>query len=90
MSSLTELAEKILASAKALDNYAACRGLPPTHFVYNTLTDLPTDVERQRNSLIDASQDIKRLALGPVGMLLETLFTVRPTPRVRKWEETLT
>lgn len=75
MSSLTAIAERALAQAKKLDAYSQSRGLPPTHFFYDTLGDLPKELEENRRELVNASQDLKRLALGPVGMMLETLFT---------------
>lgn len=77
MSSLTEIAEKILAQAKLLDGFTTKAGLPPTHFFYDTLTHLPPHLEEERKALVDAAQDLKRLAMGPVAMMLETLFTVR-------------
>lgn len=76
MSSLTDIAEGILAHAKRLDGFVAEIGLPPTHFFYDTLTHLPSNVEEERKSLVDAAQDLKRLALGPVATMLEMLFTV--------------
>lgn len=76
MSSLTAIAEHALAQAKKLDAYTQSRGLPPTHFFYDTLGGLPKELEDNRRELVNASQDLKRLALGPVGMMLETLFTV--------------
>jgi len=77
MSTLTEIAERILTHAKKLDAHTAAAGLPATHFFYDTLADLPIELEEERKALVNTSQDLKRLALGPVGMLLETLFTVR-------------
>jgi hypothetical protein len=76
MGNLTDMAERILARAKKLDAHAEASGLPSTHFFYDTLGDLPASLEAERKALVDESQDLKRLALGPVGMLLETLFTV--------------
>ncbi|KAF2205447.1 putative O-methyltransferase [Delitschia confertaspora ATCC 74209] len=75
MCTLTEIAEGILARAKKLDAHTASVGLPSTHFFYDTLTDLPEEIEEERKALVNATQDLKRLALGPVGTLLETLFT---------------
>lgn len=77
MGNLTDIAERILAHAKKLDAHAEASGLPSTHFFYDTLGDLSTSLETERRALVDETQDLKRLALGPVGMLLETLFTVR-------------
>ena len=76
MPSLTEIAGAVLAGAIRLEAYTASNGLPSTTFENDTLGSLPDELEEARKSLIDATQDLKRLALGPVGMLLETLFTV--------------
>jgi len=76
MGNLTDMAERILARAKKLDAHSESLGLPSTHFFYDTLGDLPAELEKERKALVDETQDLKRLALGPVGMLLETLFTV--------------
>lgn len=76
MSTLTEIAKRIYERAKRLDEYTSSIGLPPTHTFYDTLTDLPEDIEEERKALVDDTKDLNRLALGPVGMLLEILFTV--------------
>ena len=76
MLSLTKLAEDILANAKRLDEYTSSQSLPPTSFDNDTLKDLPLDLEAARNSLIDSTQLLKRLALGPVGHLIEISFGV--------------
>jgi hypothetical protein len=76
MPSLTELAEEILASAKCLDTYLDSKGLPSTSFQRDTLTDLPPDLERARNALVDSTQTLKRLALGPIGVYTEILYSV--------------
>ena len=76
MSSLTEHAERILALAKRLDQHAAENGLQPTSFDTNTLAGLPADLEKVRRELVDSNQILKRLALGPVDMYMEILFTV--------------
>jgi hypothetical protein len=93
MGNLTDVAERILGRAKKLDAHAEASGLPSTHFFYDTLGDLPGDLEKERRALVDETQDLKRLALGPVGMLLETLFTVGglqtiQTPRARAYVTT--
>ncbi|KAF2183640.1 S-adenosyl-L-methionine-dependent methyltransferase [Zopfia rhizophila CBS 207.26] len=75
MTALTEIAEGILARAKKLDAHTASVGLLSSHFFYDALADSPDELKEERKGLVDASQDLKRLALGPVGMLLETPFT---------------
>lgn len=79
MPSLTELAEEILANAKRLDAHLDSRGLPSTSFEKDTLTDLPLDLGRTRDALIDSTQTLKRLALGPAGVYTEILFSVLHT-----------
>ena len=76
MSSLTEHAEKILALAKRLDQHAADNGLPPPSFDMHTLAGLPVDLEKVRRGLVDSTQILKCLALGPIDMYMEILFTV--------------
>ncbi len=76
MTSLTEIAEGILADAKRLDEYTASKGLRYSTFEKDTLSNLPNDFEDCRKSLVDSTQKLKQLAHGPVGLLLETLFLV--------------
>lgn len=76
MASLTEIAEGILANAKRLDEYTASKGLRYSTFEKDTLSNLPDDFEDCRKSLVDSTQELKQLAHGPVGLLLETLFLV--------------
>jgi len=76
MPSLTEIAEGILADAKRIDAYTASKGLPDASFEKDTLSELPTDLEDCRKSLVDSAHELKQLAQGPVGILLELLFTV--------------
>ncbi|TVY55663.1 O-methyltransferase gsfB, partial [Lachnellula suecica] len=77
MSTLTELAEKALANAKLLDAYTASQGLPPVSLEKDSLTvaNLPPRLHVIRNELADTSQLMKRLALGPVGNMVEILYT---------------
>lgn len=76
MASLTEIAEGILANAKRLDEYTASKELRYSTFEKDTLSNLPDDFEDCRKSLVDSTQELKQLAHGPVGLLLETLFLV--------------
>ncbi|KAK4611257.1 O-methyltransferase AMT9 [Fulvia fulva] len=69
MTTLTQLAEQALESARKLDAFAE------TSFQCDTLSDLPPELETERKNLVDASQAMKRLSLGAVGSMLETLFT---------------
>lgn len=76
MPSLTEIAESILANARRLDAYTASKGLPSSSFERSTLDDLPVDLEQCRNALIDSTQSLKQLALGPMGLCVEVSFSV--------------
>ena len=76
MVSLTEIAEGVLANAKRLDEYTASKGLRYSTFEKDTWCNLPDDLEDCRKSLVDSTQELKQLAHGPVGLLLETLFLV--------------
>lgn len=76
MSTLTEIAEGILANAKRLDAFTSSQGLPSPSFECDTLQNLPPDLEQTRNDLVNSTQKLKRLALGPVGVVYEILFSV--------------
>ena len=73
--SLTQLAEGILAEAKVLDEYVSSKGNHQVSFTQDTLLDLPEDLEAKRKSLVNQTQKLKRLSLGSIGQLLESLFT---------------
>ncbi|MCJ1294174.1 hypothetical protein MMC34_005731 [Xylographa carneopallida] len=75
MSSLTQLAEEILANAKCLDAYTASKSLPPVSFDEDSLADLPADVDAARKSLIDCTQTLRRLALGPIGTNIDIAYS---------------
>ena len=76
MSSLTEIAEGILADAKRIDAALSSQNLPPTSFDHDTLSSLPHDIDPIRKSLVDSTQALKRLTLGPVAHQLEICFGV--------------
>ena len=80
MGVLTQLAEEILVSARRVDAYNAHRNLAPTSFENDTMWGLPPDVEAARKTIIDSTQTLKWLALGPVGLFKEILCSVRATP----------
>ena len=79
MASLTALAEEALKQAKLLDAYAAAQGRPPTSFDLDTLTHLPPHLAESREALVNSTHTLKRLALGPVGVLTEIMWAVRPS-----------
>lgn len=75
-SPLTCIAKSIVEHAKILDEYNITHEVPPASFNHETFTDLPIDVEKARNTIVDLAQDLKRLAQGPRDLLMESLNTV--------------
>ena len=76
MPSLTEIAEGILADAKRIDASLSSQNLPSTSFDKDTLSSLSHDIDPIRKSLVDSTQALKRLTLGPVAHQLEICFGV--------------
>ena len=71
MTSLTALAEEALQHAKVLDAYLESHNLPPTSFENDSLADLPLELGKHRDGLINSSQTLKQLAQGPATVLVE-------------------
>ena len=63
--------------AKQLDEYLASQGRSDTSFAEDTLFDLPPNLIDARDNLINVTQTLNRLALGPVGLLLDIMWSVR-------------
>ena len=82
MLSLTEIAESILTDAKRLDAYLSSKGLPSSSFERDTFNDLPGDLAKFRDALLDSTQTLKQLTLGPVGMYIEVLFSASANAQV--------
>lgn len=80
MGTFSDLAARLTTLAPQLDAYIASTGQPPASFDTESLADLPAHLESTRSALVDAAQDIKRLALGPRGTLAEILFGVVSSP----------
>lgn len=76
MPSLSEIAEQILLNSRRLDEHVLASGLPKTSFENDTLGDLPADLEECRKQLVDSTWELKALAQGPMGQLMDVLFTV--------------
>lgn len=76
MPTLTEMAEGILAHAKAIDAHTTSKGLPSSSFDRYTLANLPKAVEDHRKALVNSTQELKQLAIGPIGQIFEILFSV--------------
>ena len=76
MGTFCVLAARLTTLAPQLDAYIASSGLPTASFDTDSLINLPAHLESTRAALIDVAQDIKRLTLGPRGILAEILFGV--------------
>lgn len=73
---LTCIAKSIVQHAKILDGYNMTHEVPPASFDHETFADLPIDVEKARNVIVDLAQDLKRLAQCPRDLPLQSLNTV--------------
>ena len=84
MATLTALAEEALQQARLLDAYVLAQGRPLTSFDEDTLTKLPPDLVEAREALVNSTHTLKRLAIGPVGVLTEIMWAVcLPTSQPR-------
>jgi hypothetical protein len=78
MSSLTSLAEEILAKVKAIDAQLEANKLSPTSFGRDTITELPAKVQGLRFA---ATHALKLLARGLVMSIMDIAFNARlPLP----------
>lgn len=66
MSPLVELAEKILANAKKVDEYANADKSQP----------VPFEVQQARVELLDASYELKKEVVEPESWLIQVLYGV--------------
>ncbi|KAL4961545.1 S-adenosyl-L-methionine-dependent methyltransferase [Aspergillus stella-maris] len=83
MPTLTEIAETILESARALDEYTESQGLPPTSFTQHTLPTISGDLEVVRKKLVDSTTELKGLVQGPIGQLYDVLFAFTDLMSIR-------
>ncbi|KAL4792588.1 O-methyltransferase-domain-containing protein [Aspergillus venezuelensis] len=83
MPTLTEIAETILESARALDKYTESQGLPPTSFTQHTLPTISGDLEVVRKKLVDSTTELKGLVQGPIGQLYDVLFAFTDLMSIR-------
>ncbi|KAK6956708.1 hypothetical protein Daesc_001987 [Daldinia eschscholtzii] len=72
--SFTELALEILQLASELDSKLARQNRKQTTFEFDTLQDLPTDINATRKEFINKTHAAKQLALGASGILRELVF----------------
>ncbi|RAO64731.1 uncharacterized protein BHQ10_000743 [Talaromyces amestolkiae] len=83
MATLTEIAQNILESARALDEYTASQGLEPTSFTQHNLPTLSGDLEVVRKKLVDSTTELKALVQGPIGQLYDVLFAFTDLMSIR-------
>ncbi len=79
MHSLESLAEVISSKAAAISKLLANKSLPLPTFgeqSYSDFTDVDHELRRVRNGLINAAQDIVRLAQGPEDHILNLTWSV--------------
>lgn len=80
---LEDLANVILASAKAVKSFLSDNNMPPPSFssdAPSSFPDCPQDVQEARSQLLDASKKIHQLALGPIDHLFEYMCSVCLAP----------
>lgn len=73
---MTSLAEEILINAKRLDEHLAAQKQPPPSFDHDAWIDLPSQLESDRDALIDSTHTLKQLAQGPVRATTDILMSV--------------
>ena len=76
MTTLTSIAEKVLAYAKQIESYNELKGISPTSFRHNTLKDLPDNVKEACDGLINETTTLRALAEGPEDSISHALFSV--------------
>ena len=76
MPSLTSLAEEALAQAKKLDDYLLSQGRSHTSFEDDTLFDLPSELVKAQELLINSTYTLQRLTLRPQGIFKEIMWAV--------------
>ena len=77
MPSLTSIVEGLLEKAKKLDAYVEANGLPYPSFEIDSLATAPAELQDIRDTLANESNDLKKLAQGPVAFVTEIAFNVR-------------
>lgn len=82
MASITELASRIAANTAKLNDYLVANGLPTPSFDINGPKDTlvpkhEAEVEAARVAIIDDTQELRRLVLGPREYLMS--YTVGPS-----------
>lgn len=76
MSSLTKIAEQVLAHAQRLDAYAAEHDLKTSIDDRPSWRGIPPELEESRAAVVDLGDALTRVAREPGGLLFENLFRV--------------
>lgn len=72
-SQIVQLAYTIAANTKKYDDYLSSHGLPSPSFEVKTplKLELPDDIEKANNAVVEATSELQALMLGPLGSLLD-------------------
>ena len=85
MSPLVELAEKILANAKTVDEYAIRdESLDSYSDEHLSAKQIPPEVTKARLELLDASEELKKKAQYPESALLHLFYGVCVLAQITK------
>lgn len=87
-SRLAELAATISSSVSDVDKFVDSQGLPRLTFDADGSSAALTDprISGPRNALLDATDELHSLMLGPVGLLTTPSVSVEPTCQARSHE----
>lgn len=76
MPSLTSLVEDCLRAAKKIDGYLEEHNVDYPSIAEDTLAQLPPPLQSERETLVNSSHLLQRLAQGTDGLYWQMLFTV--------------
>lgn len=68
--SLQTLAQEIQAQANTIQKQLEVQNLPPLSFEVGAVSELPEDVAAVRNALLEATDELSLLVLGPLQSLM--------------------
>lgn len=73
-SRIVALATAIAANTKKVDDYLTSKGLPPPSFDVDTPVkyDFPPDIAVAQLKVLEDTEDLQTLMLGPLGQLLSS------------------
>jgi len=76
MTTLTAIAEQLLAHAKQIDAYNASEGLAPPSYRQDTLSNLPDSLRGARDGIINGCATLRGLTEGPEASITNILYSV--------------